>query len=363
MSSIEPAVAASEDRHYQQLGLQRGQIAEWEDGIRTDTTSGTYEWWYFDTYLEDGAKLVVVFYTKDFATPERPLEPMITIDLDLPDGRHINKRTTFDATEFQASSQGCDVRIGNNHFQGNLHDYSIKATVEEIMVNIQLHSLTEAWRPETGVLLYGAQEEKNFCWLPSVPYGSVTVTYSIGTDLHQTTGTGYHDHNWGNTPLISLVNNWYWGRGKLGPYAFISAYIVNEKHYGYAPFPIFMLARDGKIIADDSNKVTFSKSEIHTDEPTGKPVADVTRYVYEDGDTRYQLTYQRQETILRQEFINQVKGLKWLAAKAIGFDGAYLRFSGKLQMEQFKGEQVVEHYESDAIWELMYFGSHKHEEP
>jgi len=41
------------------------------------------------------------------------------------------------------------------------------------------------------------------------------------------------------------------GGGQLGPYTFISAYIVAEKKYGYAPFPVFMLARDGKIIADD----------------------------------------------------------------------------------------------------------------
>jgi hypothetical protein len=34
-------------------------IAQWEDGAGTDASAGTYEWWYFDAHLADGAKLVV----------------------------------------------------------------------------------------------------------------------------------------------------------------------------------------------------------------------------------------------------------------------------------------------------------------
>jgi hypothetical protein len=45
-----------------------------------------------------------------------------------------------------------------------------------------------------------------------------------------------------------------------------------------------MLARDGKIIADDDAKVTFERDRVAI---TGKPVADVTRYTYRDAGTRY----------------------------------------------------------------------------
>lgn len=37
-------------------------------------------------------------------------------------------------------------------------------------------------------------------------------------------------------------------------------------------------------------------------------------------------------------------------------DGAYLRFAGNLRIEQYKGEQLVESYVDDALWELMYLG-------
>jgi predicted secreted hydrolase len=42
---------------YRRLGLERDSVAAWEDGLRTDTKPGSYEWWYFDAHLEDGAKV------------------------------------------------------------------------------------------------------------------------------------------------------------------------------------------------------------------------------------------------------------------------------------------------------------------
>ena len=55
------------------------------------------EWWYFDSLLDDGAKLAVIFCTKDGSRPHQPLEPLIEIDLDLPDGRRLMKYGRFKA--------------------------------------------------------------------------------------------------------------------------------------------------------------------------------------------------------------------------------------------------------------------------
>jgi hypothetical protein len=54
--------------------------------------------------------------------------------------------------------------------------------------------------------------------------------------------------------------------------------------------------------------------------------------------------------------IDQLNGIKKFAAKLIGFDGAYHRFSGTARVEKFDGETVVEKTEAPALWELMYFG-------
>ena len=360
--TTQKSMLADRPDQYARLGLTN-EIQQFEDGLRTDPSQkGAFEWWYFDSHLADGAKLVVIFYTKNAAVPNVGLEPLVSINLDLPDGRTLDKNAKFSPAQFSSSKDQCDVRIADNRFTGDLHTYSIKASVEDVSVDVTLTGITPPWRPKTGYTVYGDDESEYFAWLPSVPYGNVTVTYTVDGTSTTTTGNGYHDHNWGNVPMASILNNWYWGRGAIGPFTFISAYMTAEKKYGYATNSEIMLARDGKVIADDGTKLTFTKQQIAVDEPTGKPVADITTYDYRDGDTRYVLTYTREKTILRVKFIDTLHGIQRVAAHLIGFDGAYLRFSGNLELKHYEGDELVETYTAPAIWELMYFGKVEHEQ-
>ena len=59
------AVNASEPEDYERFGLSSSSIAPWEDGARTDNSPGSYEWWYFDTHLADGAKLLLLHGAED----------------------------------------------------------------------------------------------------------------------------------------------------------------------------------------------------------------------------------------------------------------------------------------------------------
>src|SRR3954449_12122320 len=101
---------------YTRLGITPVEIAEFEDGQRIGTESGRYEWWYFDAHLDNGATVVVVFYTKPNVSPNGPLAPRITINLTLPDGRRFDKVYDTTANHFTASKEGCDVRIGTDAF-------------------------------------------------------------------------------------------------------------------------------------------------------------------------------------------------------------------------------------------------------
>jgi hypothetical protein len=169
-------------------------------------------------------------------------------------------------------------------------------------------------------------------------------------------GVGYHDHNWGNAPMPELMHHWYWARGTAGPYSVIASYITAEKAYGYSALPVFMLARDGRIVADDGTKVVFEELARYTDTQTGKPVGNVTRYTYTGGDERYVVTFTRHSDLALTRMVDDLTGLKKAAAKLSGFDGAYLRFAGELRVERYRGEQLVENHTDDALWELMYFG-------
>jgi hypothetical protein len=350
------AVIASDDSDYERLGLSRDAVAPWEDGARTDNRRGTYEWWYFDALFNDGSSLVIVFMNKDHAAANGPLAPTIRIDLDLADGRSFHKFATYPADSWLASTSRADVRIGENRFRGDLHSYSIEATVDEITVDVTLVGQVPAWRPGTGYMLYGAEGDKEFAWLPAVPQGAVSAVYSVGDEVHETAGVGYHDHNWGNVGLEKIVHDWYWARGQAGPYSVIASLVTAQERYGYTELPIFMLARDGEIVAEYPERVRFDALDVHTDPVTDKPVARVTRYTYAGDHESWVVTFTRKSDLSRSRMVDDLHGPKRVLAQLMRFDGAYLRFAGTLEIEHHRGAKLVERYSNDAIWELMYFG-------
>jgi CrtC N-terminal lipocalin domain len=355
------AVMANSPEDYKRLGLSPTSIEPWEDGARTDDSAGTYEWWYFDAHLADGAKLVIAFMNKDIAEPQKQLSPLLRLELDLHDGRHFEKFIHFPAPAWSAARDHADVRLGNNRFTGDLHTYRIEATAEEISVDVTLTGEVPAWRPGSGYMLFGEDRSLEFAWLPSVPQGAVTVTYTVDGDQHETTGVGYHDHNWGNVGLMKVVHDWYWARGQAGPYSVIASYITSAKRYGFEPIPIFMLARGKVVIGDDPAKVTFEREGIYSDEATGKPVATPTRYVYQDGENRYAVSFTRTRDLTLSRMIDNVKGVKHFAVRLAHFDGAYLRFAGDIEVSHHHGSELLETHKDEAIWELMYFGHARNE--
>ncbi|MGA2996648.1 hypothetical protein [Bradyrhizobium sp.] len=348
---------ADRSADYKRLGIAPVEVAEFEDGQRIGTESGRYEWWYFDAHFDDGATVAVVFYTKPNVSPNGPLAPRVTIDITLPDGRTFDKLLDTTPEMFSASKSTCDVRIGTNHFVGDLNRYHITATIEEISVDIELTGQVRAWCPKSGHLYFGAEAlGKPFAWLPSVPNGLARGRYRIGNEERHASGSVYHDHNWGDVPMQTLIHNWYWGRASAGPYTIIASYITATDAYGFETQIVYMLAKDGKIIADDDANVSFETECVAVDRKTGKPVADVTRYTYHDADTRFVASFEREKTIPQVNFTDRMPWLKRIAARLVGFDGAYHRFTGKITIEKFDKGLRVECFDDHAIWELMYFG-------
>jgi hypothetical protein len=346
---------------YRRWALNPNAVEKWEDGARTDGRAGTYEWWYFDAHLADGAKVVIVFMTKDLATPQKPLEPTIRISLDLPTGRSFEKVVTFDAGSYSSSSQQADIRISRHRFAGDLTDYRITVAIDELAFDLRLHGDIPPWRPQTGYILYGADGRREFSWLPAVPQGTVTGTYTVGGDTRPADGVGYHDHNWGNVAIMDIIHDWYWARGQAGPYSTIASYITSHRHYGYAPLPVFMLAKDGVVIADDASRVTFEALGDYVDATTGKPVSNVTRYTYTSEDDRFVVTFTRHRDLAVARFVDEIQGIKRLAARLVRFDGAYLRFTGEIRVQRFRGDTLIEQFSNDALWELMYLGHARHQ--
>jgi len=350
------AYTQNTDEAYRALGITRGVIEPWEDGMRTTGAPGDYEWWYFDFRLDDGSTLVVVFYTKAEMSGIG-LRPSVSLDLDRPDGSRVSRSVRVGAGEFEASRERCDVRVGPNRVSGDLHTYDLHVDIEDVRADLRLTGTVPAWRPQTGVSVFGGGKGHYFAWLPSVPRGDVSGTITVGEETIPAHGSGYHDHNWGDTFLPTLIHQWYWGRAQVGEYSLIASWITAADSYGGNSIPVFMLARGGRILAEDGSKVRFSAEDVRVNEATGKPVADRIVYEYDDGADKYRVTFSRRSDLMEARFIDGVRGWKRFIALVSGFDGAYLRFTGAVTVERLEGEAVVEAVTEDAaVWELMYFG-------
>jgi len=351
------AAAAADAGTYEKLGLSPARVEPWEDGMRTTGAAGSYEWWYFDFTMDDGSTLVIVYYTKDFTQPGSGLKPFVTFQYDRPGAAQVARAITVRADQFSASKERCDVTVGMSTLRGDLTDYVLHVEGNGLLADLRLHRTAPSWRPGTGYMMFARPAAHYFAWLPSVPQGTFEGTVSVDGAARTIAGAAYHDHNWGDVSMLDLIHDWYWGRAQVGPYTVIASYITARPEYGSMPVPLFMLARDGKILADDASKVTFSQQDVYTDPYTGKPVANLLVYDYDDGTSHYRVTFHREKDINRTRFVDLLDPGKALLARLSGFDGAYLRFTGPAQVENLSpGGPAQTDVERSAVWELMYFG-------
>ena len=359
MKKIQKSIHPDDSLHYEQMGLNKNEVELWEDGSRVDGSKGSYEWWYYDSHYPDGTVLVLFFFSKMPIAVDGPIKPISTMELTLPDGRKFSEEVYATIEESHYAKDKCDVKIGECFCRGDLKHYDVVFKGKTMSARLTLDGTIRAWRSQTGSIFFGDNEEHYFAWLPAIPEGRAVadVTYDGGNELHLE-GSGYHDHNWGNISMLKLMHHWYWGRAKIGNYKVISSWITAEKKYGYKDHDVFMIAKDGEILGDNSNHtLKFLPEDRYIDEHTGKPVYNKVIYEYttESGD-EYRITYDRSGDINKTRFVDVLPKPLGLLAKMIGFDGGYLRFEGTATIVKFEGNKTVEKASDPAVWELMYFG-------
>jgi len=233
-------------------------VALWEDGLRTDPDGNSFEWWYFDASFSDGSTAVIVFFTKGIINPSGPANPMVNITITRPDGKIVTAGTTSD--EFHASEDECNVQIGNSSVEGDLRNYRVFFESEDISADLCFESLVPPWRPGAGKTYYSRDFDDYFAWLPAVPYAKVNGFLRYEGESHSVSGTGYHDHNWGNVRLTRVMTQWYWGRARVGEYTVIFSQMLTSPAYGEMRIPVFFLARGEEVLFGDEFEMTIETS-------------------------------------------------------------------------------------------------------
>ncbi len=235
-------------------------VQPWEDARRASTERGTFEWWYFDAHFQDGTTAVIVFATRPIINPSAPLTPNLSLTITRSDGRKTAEFNLSPVRQFAASTEVCDVRIGSSWVKWSESNgrwtYRLHAETRTMSADLTFTGLVPPWRPGAGKSYFGSLD-RYFAWLPAIPYGSVEGRLRYDGQTRSVCGTGYHDHNWGNVALPSVLDHWLWGRAHVGEYSLIFVEQIARPRYGCARIPVFLLAKGDQVLADDARYLTM----------------------------------------------------------------------------------------------------------
>ena len=357
---IQNARLMSEDADFERLGLKKGVVEPWEDGIRDTFEAGHFEWWYFDAILDDGTKITASFSTKLAVATHLPgNHPSFVFMINLPDGRFIPQAFgQFDPSEVSYSKESCDVHYGPHFIQGDLKDYHIKAEpVAGVGFDVTLHKSVSSWRGDTGYIGMGEQDERYFTWLCSVPKGSVEGTLTVDGVTRSIKGEGYHDYQWGNIYHAEFLNHWLWARQNIGDYTMLVFDYVLNREYGYARIPlVFIQDKNGTVLFESTKNVQCKVEEEYLMEITGENFPKVTHYTFDNNGRKvdYRLTV-KEELEGKDSYITFPKAMQELSDRhdAHPTYGRYLA-EGEFSLTE-DGREVL-HQKGDLIYEFTYIG-------
>jgi len=257
-------------------------IAVREDGRRTPQSADTFEWWYFDGLLDDGTVVVVWFGDNWFYGSHKRA---VSIELTPPGKPTRRVMRTFDAPG-SFSPDAADIQIGPHRFRGDLDTYSIHVDPSEtggVGCDLTLRRRVASYRPATGYIEAGSQY---FAWLVAVPEGAVTGTLTADGVTRQVTGSGYHDHNWGNVSPAKIFDNWWWGRGRTGGHTIIASEIHGKAAVGGTSIPLFFVADEHQIEVNafGADVSTIEGAPVrHPDPNHTRPIGSGISFAIADG--------------------------------------------------------------------------------
>jgi len=257
-------------------------IAIWEDGRRTPKSADTFEWWYFDGLLDDGTVVVVWFGDNWFYGSH---DRAVTVELTTPGNPTRRVMRNFKEPGSFATDRA-DIKIGPHQFNGDLDTYFIHVDPAEtggIGCDLTLRRRVASYRPATGYFEAG---KEFFAWLVAVPEGSVTGTLTADGVTREVTGSGYHDHNWGNVSPANLFDSWWWGRGRSGEHTIIASEIHGKSAVGGTSIPLFFIGDEHQVEVNafGSDVTTIKGDPVrHPDSNHKRPIGSGITFIALEG--------------------------------------------------------------------------------
>lgn len=339
-------------------------VQPWEDGLRAETGPGSFEWWYFDAHLDNNTTVVIVFATKPILERGGPLKPSVLLTLNCPNRKRIYRAAYFPTNQFSAARETCNVAIGPNRAQGDLHTYQLHVEMEadpasdagSITLDLTFTGLVPPWRPGAGKSCFGDLNHY-FAWLPAIPYGRVEGEITCDGKVHQVSGAGYHDHNWGNIGLNEVMDHWYWGRARIGDYTLIYVEQIGAQEYGYTRMPVFMLAKGDQVLTGDGSKLTIKTADF-VPHPGGRAWPREVDFYWRDGSDSIHISLRQPQLIEAASLLASFTAWKRALLRLFA-NPYYFRFNAELVLSLHLGNLHATERGS-ALFEIMILQGKRH---
>ncbi len=311
----------------------------WADALRLDPDSfvpGQFEWWYSDGHLSNGITFVASWHLE--IDQNGTLQPYITVNFATDSKVLLDQKISFNMTEAHFGQQKCDVTIGK-HFIRSLDGlkryelYIDPETNDGYGLHLELNRLVPSYRPgpDNGTNPPGPY----FTWVCAVPNGTLNGTVTIASKTYDVTGSGYHDHNWGNVPMSFLVKDWHWARGEAEGYTAVAASV--RLNNGVELINVYVADKLGLLVTALAPTTGFRELATDTQPDTGKVIgSDIIFDVQNMGTVRFH----GERTIASFIFDSDEKYNWWYTRFDSGLEIDIMKESSLISA---KGHAVLEH--------------------
>ncbi|EIN14703.1 hypothetical protein PUNSTDRAFT_140930 [Punctularia strigosozonata HHB-11173 SS5] len=252
------------------------------------TVQDPWQWWYFDLLSNEGTALQIVYFSGYGFGPLSPVPFYIQVSATLPNGTSLV--TLGLASGYGSVSQsvgdysnGAWPGLGGWNSTASQYTVRFEDGLGYVSGNLTLDMTTPPHYPcdEPNDPSFSTTVAPNLVgpwlgWSNAVPGATGDAHLTVGKQTYTFSGNGYHDSNFGMKQLSENTNQWYWGRGAVGPYTFV--------YFAYLPKGSSVPASDpntwytsGFLSKDGTKIVNFCSVEQNGAEHTQQHITLETR--------------------------------------------------------------------------------------
>jgi len=252
------------------IGPELYRLDRIDDAFHNQPSPDAFEWWYFDAIFDNGYSMVTSWHIGGVGMEiADPGYGHIVFAIYDPDGKKTDTVGAFPANAVFASTETCDVKMGDNRVHGEFPRYEVHFRSGDIGGDLLFENLTQGIRnPPDGVTYFSQQPDKYMGWAIAQPRARVTGKLILAGEEILVNGVGYHDHNWGNVSFQEFCDHWYWGRLFLPKHTLIYATLQTAESVGSARLG-GLIAIKGEKLLEQVEEIDGEPSDFQVDEVTG----------------------------------------------------------------------------------------------